>query len=299
MPGTDGDFFVKAIVFGASGQVGSALLAHLRLNGHTVVGTYATHASAGLLPFRMEVNRLSDLRFTTAMYDVGVICSALSNIDACKRDEFRSRSINVTATLALIADLRQSHIRPVFLSSDYVFSGAKGGYVEEDPVDPVTVYGKHKAEVEAVLLERVPEALIVRLSKVMTANPDDKTLLSDWYRAIRNRTTIRCASDQFFCPTYIEDVSNGLRLLLEHGASGVYHLCQPQRYDRASLLAEFSEFIGVRPSSVESIASERLGFLDCRSKDTSMSPAKFIALTGYRFTAMTTCFKQFAERIAL
>jgi len=286
---------MKAIVFGASGTVGKYLASHLRSMGGTVAGTFSARKVEGLVSFKLEDGDFGRLSFARESWDYGIICSAISSIDECKRDVARSRAVNVVGTLRLVGQLVGLGIRPVFLSSDYVFSGEKGGYIEDDPVDPLTVYGEQKVEVENGVRASCGAGLIVRLSKVVTADPADMTMFSEWHKAIRAGRPVRCANDQFFCPTCIEDVVAGIRVLMEKRAAGVYHLCQPKRYDRASLLREFCAAADLQCPPIELCRSDALGFLDRRSRDTSMSPARFVAATGQGFTPMADCSRRFVE----
>ena len=73
-------------------------------------------------------------------------CAALSRTGVCEQDPARARRINVDATTQL-ADLARD-LPFVFLSSDQVFDGTKGNYVEPDEVNPLNVYGQTKAEAE-------------------------------------------------------------------------------------------------------------------------------------------------------
>ena len=60
---------------------------------------------------------------------------------------------------------RRSGARLVHISTDVVFDGRKGApYVEDDPLSPVTEYGRAKAEAESRVARAHPQALIVRTS---------------------------------------------------------------------------------------------------------------------------------------
>ena len=75
-------------------------------------------------------------------------------LKACELNPELARRINVNGVRNLLAQTVPRGIRLVHLSVDLVFSGDRGGgYVEDDPPDPVTVYGKTMAASEQVLLE--------------------------------------------------------------------------------------------------------------------------------------------------
>jgi dTDP-4-dehydrorhamnose reductase len=139
--------------------------------------------------------------------------------------------------------------------------------------------------------------LIVRISKVFSVNPADETLLSQWYRMIRQGETIRNASDQRTCPTYNGDITAGLLQLLDREATGLFNLCQPKSYTRAELFSEFLSVLGIRYANVEEWETFRFGFLDERPANTSLSPAKFLRFTGYEFTPMKDVLQRFQQNL--
>ncbi len=72
-------------------------------------------------------------------------------------------------------------LRLVHLSVDLVFSGERdGGYVEDDPIDPVTVYGKTMVVGEQVVLEADPAACILRISLPMGVSFNGHAGAIDW-----------------------------------------------------------------------------------------------------------------------
>ncbi|MGC3974037.1 MAG: sugar nucleotide-binding protein [Nitrospira sp.] len=88
-------------------------------------------------------------------------CAALSRIGLCEQDPAGARLINVEAT-RLLAGLARD-VPFIFLSTDQVFDGAKGQYVETDAVHPLHVYAQTKAEAEQVVLAN-PAHLVVRIA---------------------------------------------------------------------------------------------------------------------------------------
>jgi len=288
---------MKAIVFGGSGLIGSALVSDFERRGWETFATSTTGSGGRMIPFRLERDRFSATPQLPTECDVAVICAGLADIDTCKRDQGYSRSVNVTGTACLVKELCERGVRPVFCSTDYVYSGEKGDYTEEDPTDPITVYGAQKVQIEELVQRECPDGLVVRLSKVFTADPGDRTLLSDWHRTIRSGRTIVCASDQVFCPTFLPDVVAGLVSLAEKRVSGLCHLCQPVKYSRASLLEEFAAHLGIQDYEVDIRPTEELGFLDRRGRDVSLVSRRFVAETGYSFTPMAECFEALREAL--
>ncbi len=266
----------------------------MRQDGRHVSGTFNGHPEAGLIHCDLtDSNSLKKLDLSRYRY--GLVLSAVANIDQCKRDPQAAARVNVDGTKRLLDTLVENNVRPVFFSTDYVYSGPKGNYLETDPPSPNTEYGRQKAAVESYIQATYPQALIVRISKIFSADPTDDTLLSEWYRQVHREETIRCIANQRTCPTYDRDLTEAVLQLLQRGATGLLNVCQPKSYSRAELLAEFLAALDIRYERIVEVEAGELDFLDARPGDVSLNPAKFLEMTGFRFTAMEEVFERFRE----
>src|SRR5690606_31668018 len=79
--------------------------------------------------------------------------AAITNVDYCELNPIECENVNILAT-KMLADLSVEHdIHFQFLSTDFVFDGEKGNYSEEDKVNPISIYGKSKADAEKYLID--------------------------------------------------------------------------------------------------------------------------------------------------
>ena len=97
-------------------------------------------------------------------------------------------------------------IRLVHLSVDLVFSGERdGGYVEDDPIDPVTVYGKTMAEGEQLILAADPTACILRISLPMGVSFNGHAGAIDWITSrMKKSRPATLYFDEVRTPTYTD-----------------------------------------------------------------------------------------------
>ena len=91
--------------------------------------------------------------------DILINLAALTNVDFCEKNSDLAMEIN-TNGVRNICDTFKGKI--VQLSTDYVFDGKNGPYVEEDKVSPLSVYGKTKLEAENIVLSHNSDNLIIR-----------------------------------------------------------------------------------------------------------------------------------------
>lgn len=118
--------------------------------------------------------------------DVVVNTAAFTDLDAAEADPEAAHAVNAVAAGALAHAAKEAGAALIHISTDYVFSGAKGApYTEEDPTDPINVYGRTKAEGEARVLAVHPQATILRAAWVFDARgPNFVTRIID--RILRN-----------------------------------------------------------------------------------------------------------------
>ena len=141
----------------------------LKSLGYDAVGTQSGIKHKGLVTFDLLRHRIKDCIETSFLETnepvFGVICAAVSQIDRCHREKEMRYKVNVENTIRLIQDLDGLGIKPVFISTSWVYDGEDGYYNEECPHNPICEYGKHKAIVEGFIENNMPSALILRLEK--------------------------------------------------------------------------------------------------------------------------------------
>ena len=219
-------------MIGASGQGGAALLRVLAARGHQAVGTWAHHAYPGLVPLDLAdgaslVRLLGDLR------PDWVLCpAALSHVDYCEEHPDEAFAVNVHAPFAAAKTAARAGAGFVYYSSDYVFDGVGGPFVEEHPPRPLGVYGRSKAEGEAAVLSALDRALVVRTSVVYGPERQEKNFVYQLIRACRGGQGFRPAVDQRASPSHNEDVATATVECCEREERGIWHLAGADTLDR-------------------------------------------------------------------
>ncbi|MGE5823583.1 MAG: dTDP-4-dehydrorhamnose reductase, partial [Bacteroidota bacterium] len=112
----------------------------------------------------------------------------------------------------------------VHYSTDYVFDGEKPTpYVEDDPPNPINVYGKTKLEGERAIRAADCRHLILRTSWVYGAR--GKNFLLTILRLAREGRELRVVDDQIGAPTASFAIAQATAQLVRASARGLYHLC--------------------------------------------------------------------------
>ena len=155
-----------------------------------------------------------------------VHCAAYTDVDGCERDAGRAFAVNAQGADHVARAAGEAGARVFYISTDYVFDGEKKGpYHEQDPVNPINVYGRSKLEGERKTLEQergTPKHLVIRTSwlyGVHGANFVEKIAA-----AAHSRPKLEVVADQVGCPTWTVHLARKIAELAGTSATGILNV---------------------------------------------------------------------------
>lgn len=268
----------KVVILGAGGRLGAALV-------REYAGSYAvsgfTHAALDLA----EPGRLRET-LAPLPFDALINAAALTNVDYCENHRAEAMRLNAEAPRLLAEICRAKEARFIHISTDYVFDGEKSSpYTEEDPAQPISVYGESKRVGELEVLEANGRAVVIRVSWVF--GPDRPSFVDAILKKARTEDRVAAVADKFSTPTYTLDIAGLLRPLLASSAvGGILHLanrgaCSWQEYAQWAL--DCCHKFGV-PMQAKTVGASSLGemknFVARRPVYTVLATDKYKRLTG-------------------
>ncbi len=250
----------KVFIAGASGLVGGACLHYFRSQGWEVTGSYFSYPVGDLVYYNtLEPEEKSfDLRGWNP--DVIVHCGALTHVDYCETAIEESYLKTVKSTQTLAAEAKALDAAFVYFSTDYVFDGTAGPYAEDDAVNPLSVYGKHKLEAEEFVLREVEEALVVRVTNIYGDEARGKNFVARIVSQIEEGAalTLKLPYDQFAHPTNAADLARALFLLLRDEKRGIWHLGGTDYMNRVELALRILSYYPAAQYKLEAVSTESL-----------------------------------------
>jgi dTDP-4-dehydrorhamnose reductase len=174
----------------------------------------------------MDIASPDAVRAAVARYRPWAIINAAGyvRVDEAEREPATCRRANAVGPAVLATVCRQRGIQLLTFSTDLVFDGCvRRPYLESDPVSPINVYGRTKAEAERRVLALAPAALVVRTSAFFGPS-DDANFIARVLTALSSGARVRAANDTTISPTYVPDLVDRALDLLIDGASGVWHV---------------------------------------------------------------------------
>ena len=160
--------------------------------------------------------------------DILINCAAYTAVDKAEDDEDLAYQINADGPKHLV-ECMPSSCALLHISTDFVFNGEKNGaYVETDPILPLGVYGKSKAEGEQSLLGSKKTTYILRTAWLYS--PFGHNFMKTMQKLGSNRSSLHVVSDQYGCPTSGIALAEVIRQLITKDMQwlknhqGIYHV---------------------------------------------------------------------------
>jgi dTDP-4-dehydrorhamnose reductase len=203
---------MKLLVLGAGGQVGHELC---RL---------AWPADYRLAAFdRAEIDITRQEAVAAAANrerpDIVINAAAYTAVDRAESEPDAAWAGNCAGPGYLAAACRTAGIPLIHISTDYVFDGSKKeAYREDDPVNPLGVYGHSKEAGDRAVREALAEHVILRTAWVYSAHGHNfvKTML----RVAAERPVLRVVADQIGSPTSAADIAGAIAAIVQRLAAG-------------------------------------------------------------------------------
>jgi dTDP-4-dehydrorhamnose reductase len=241
---------MKVLIAGAAGMLGGDVVLAAGNAGHDVVGFGHTEldlTDAAAVSARLEAERP----------DVVVNCAAWTDVDGAEAAEDRAMAVNGTGAGNLAGAAASHEASVVYVSSDYVFDGAKGApYVETDQPAPLSAYGRTKLAGEEATAAANPRHFVVRSSWLFGiggANFVEETL-----RLAADHGEVLVVRDQVGSPTYTWHLAHGIVRLVEGLEYGIHHMAASGSCSRYEFAREIFEQAKLEVK-VLSATSEMLG----------------------------------------
>jgi dTDP-4-dehydrorhamnose reductase len=235
---------MRIAITGANGQVGRAL--------QTV---FKAHQ---LLLLDHQTLDVGDAQATSAIIalfpEVVIHAAALTDVDGCERNPDEAYRINALGAKHVALACAELNAALVYISTDYVFDGAKGEpYDEDDATNPLSAYGRTKLAGEHFARELAPRHYIARTSWVYAR--DHKNFVTRVLQLAHERSRLSMVTTEVGSPTYTLDLAVAIAQLLRHPRYGVYHLANAGAVSRYDFARAILDEVGKHDYPLEPIAS--------------------------------------------
>ena len=256
-----------------------------------------THAQLDLADFDQVREKLDTIDF-----DVLVNAAAFTNVDLCEKERDQAFRINAEAPRILAEICRDKKAKLIHFSTDYVFDGENHQpYTENDPANPISVYGESKRAGEKFVLQTADQHLVVRVSWVF--GPDRPSFIDGMIKRARENEEIDAITDKSSTPTYTRDIAKMLPQFFDVDVEdGILHFanageCSWQEYAQFALDSCHSLGIPLKAKTVNALKlADMKNWVARRPIYSVLSTGKFSKLTGVSPRSWRDAVSDYIER---
>jgi dTDP-4-dehydrorhamnose reductase len=256
----------RLLVTGGNGLLGTKLLELLTpradLAVHSSSRGACSNASAGRFDYyELDVTQPAQIQrvLDAVQPEVVIHTAAMTDVDGCERQPERCWSANAAATESLARACGRREVRLVHLSTEYVFDGRSGPYSEDDPVRPISQYGKSKLAGETAVREQCRSWAVARTTVVYGQAVGRRKNFVVWLlEELAAGRSVRIVSDQVGSPTYADNLAQMVAAIALSRETGIFHTVGASVIDRFAFSRLAADVFGLPADLIRPIATSEL-----------------------------------------
>ena len=209
---------INLLVTGSSGQLGQCLK-QLLLSATDISCYFAARED-------LDITNSDELQrfFSDHNFDYCINTAAYTNVEKAESEQKEAFLINAEGAYSLAKACKKDNVVLLHISTDYVFDGmAKTPYQEQDPTNPLNVYGASKLKGEQHIVDTWNKHFIIRTSWLYSQYGHN--FLNSMLQFAKQKKALTITTQQKGTPTNANDLAQVLVTIIKTGNAryGVYH----------------------------------------------------------------------------
>jgi dTDP-4-dehydrorhamnose reductase len=290
----------KFLVTGASGLLGLNLALAVDGKKHQVVGV-ANTIPMRWVGFKSLQAELTDPGIVERILDeitpqVIIHCAAIANVDDCEAKPELAEEINARLPGRIAAAAAERKIKMVHISTDAVFDGQQGNYLETDEPHPLSIYASTKLGGEKSVLLANPNALIARVNFYGWSASGNRSLAEFFVNSLAGGQTVKGFTDIHFSPMMVLDLVDTILEAVELDLSGLYHMVGPQQMSKFKFGRAIAQKFGFDPELVQPTSVLNGGLKAARSPNLTLKTGKLANALHHDLPAFDAGLQKFYDQ---
>jgi len=269
----------RILITGSNGLVGTYFCRPPALNKYRVYTLFHSE------PANFENSISVDLSNSSGVFkkvlnnvkpNIVVHLAAMTNVDQCETDRDTADKVNHLSVKELANYIAISKdCFALYVSTDYVFDGEKGNYVETDNADPINWYGMTKFLGEQELLECDSEGwCIARTSTPFGVHPRKLSFPLFVMKNLSQGHKINALTDQVTSPTYSFNLAEMMLEIVVKRIKGIMHLSGSSQISRFNQALEIASLYDLDKDLIKPVSIDEMKRQARRPKDSSLNITK-------------------------
>lgn len=274
---------MRYLVTGASGLLGLNLSLWLEKENSVVGVIHRPELKA--VPYKVIVTDLSqpgecEKVIDRVKPDAVIHTAAMAIVDDCENQPEQARLVNAELPGHLAELTHKMGIQMLHISTDAVFDGQKGNYIEEDSPNPLGVYAQTKLDGEKAIQESNPDAVIARVNFYGFSLRGQRSLAETFIKKLECGICMNGFTDIHFCSMYVMDLSRILIRMIELQLKGLYHTVSRECISKYEFGVRIARKFGFDPNLIKPISVDDSGLVAKRSPNLCLNVQKLEKALG-------------------
>ena len=288
---------MRLMITGSSGLLGLNLAFEASKN-HDVIG--------------VDLNDINPIGFSTRIVDLleaGTIpnlldeekpdwlihCAALASVDASEENPELAQRLNAELPGEIAEAAHARGIKMLYISTDAVFDGQKGDYLETDAPNPKNVYARTKLDGERAVLEASPDAIVARVNFYGWSLSGTRSLAEFFFNNLAAGKAIKGFTDVYYNPMLVNDLAEILLLMFEKDLSGIYHVVSSEKLSKFDFAVRLANTFGFDPDLISPISVQDMGLKGERTNHLTLNTDKLSKDLNIQLPGIDEGLKNFSQ----
>ena len=275
---------MRILLTGASGLLGLNIALALDGKEHQVFGVSNTPplswANFKTIQAELTGEGVLEKLFAEIKPEAVIHCAAIANVDDCETKPELAETINARLPGQVAVLAAQYNAKMVHISTDAVFDGQKGNYLETDAPNPLSVYAKTKLGGENAVALANPNALIARVN-FYGWSMSGKRSLAEWFVSnLAEGNAIKGFKDVLFCPFMVLDLVDTLMQAIDKDLKGLYHVVGSEAMSKYDFGQAIARKFGFDTNLLTPASVYDAGLKAARSPNLTLNTGKIVSALG-------------------
>ncbi len=278
----------RLLIFGANGMLGQRIVEFYSfINAFEVLGS-----SVEDKPFfnkaayiRSDLTNRNEIKKIVHDFcpDFIINAAAFTNVDLSESERENAWKINVKGVEYLAESARVIDAHLIHFSTDYIFDGKDGPYLEKDIPNPLGYYARTKLASENALKISGIKYTIIRTNVLYGITKYGRPDFVKWVvDSLRAKKQIRIVTDQINNPTFIDDLVQAINKIIELRKEGIYNVGGSDFLSRYDFTLKIADFFNLDKNLIIPIKTEELNQSARRPLKSGLITIKAQSELGYK-----------------
>lgn len=251
--------FMKPLIVGASGLIGTALVENFRNRGMVVWGSSRKRSSSQTNIIRLDLLKATDTKLSrllpsgiSHLFD----CTGAESLKFCEEHPVEAKKIILTGAQSLATWANQSKAIMIYLSTSLVFDGQSNFVSSENSKSPNGIYAKLKSSAEDIVLTSSSRNSVIRFEKILHVNTP---VLTHWKAQLENDVEVTAFVDRKLSPITLMGAVTAIDIVSTRNMSGITQLSSTTEITYYDLALRLAKKMNVSANLIKPVTSESHG----------------------------------------